>query len=151
MSIIFGFAFIMRYLVTSSTPRYLAEWLPPMLLGGIGVGLVLPVLAAASTHSLPPNRFAVGSGVNQAIRQMGSVLGVVAVIGLVDSVQGPGALPSFAPLFLLLGLGGFSTASISAAIDTRPGAPPSPVASLALDAPGESAHRVSRKEFHPHG
>ncbi len=149
--IIFGLAFFMRYFITNSTPRYLAEWLPPLLLSGFGVALVFPVLAAASTYSLTTNRFAVGSGVNQAIRQIGSVLGVVAVIALVGRAQGPDALPSFALLFLLLGLGGFSTALISAAIDTRPSAPLSPVASLALDAGGERAHLVLRKELHPHG
>jgi EmrB/QacA subfamily drug resistance transporter len=145
--IVFAFAFVMRYLVTSPTPRYLAEWLPPMILSGIGVGLVLPVLAAASTYSLPPNRFAVGSGVNQAIRQIGSVLGVVAIIALVGTARGPGALPAFSTVFLLLGLGGLTTTAISAAIDTRPGVGSSRVSSLAPDASDESARRSLRKEF----
>jgi hypothetical protein len=58
--------------------------------------------------------------VNQAIRQIGSVLGVVVVIALVGTARGPGALRAFTHVFLLLALGGFSTALISAAIDTRP-------------------------------
>src|SRR5262249_6238338 len=121
---LFALAFLTRYLVTSPTPRYLAEWLPALLLSGIGIGFVLPSLTGASAHDLPPHRFAVGSGVNQAIRQIGAVLGVGAVIALVGTQQGPGALPAFDTVFLLLALGGLSAAVVSAAIDTHPGADP---------------------------
>jgi EmrB/QacA subfamily drug resistance transporter len=92
---IFGVGFLLRYLATSQTPHYLAEWLPAMVLTGIGVGLVLPSLASASAHSLPPHRFAVGSGVNQAVRQIGSVVGVSVVVVLVGSARGADALSAF--------------------------------------------------------
>ena len=86
---------------------------------GAGVGLVLPSLASASAHSLPPQRFAVGSGVNQAIRQIGSVLGVSVVVVLVGSARGVEALANFFNLFLFLTLAGFVTALLSIAIDTH--------------------------------
>jgi EmrB/QacA subfamily drug resistance transporter len=117
---LFGLGFLLRYVATSQTPHYVSEWLPAMLLTGIGVGLVLPSLASASAHRLPPHRFAVGSGVNQAVRQIGSVLGVSAVVALVGSARGADALSGFFNLFLFLAIGGFLTAVISAAIDTRP-------------------------------
>src|SRR5262249_36101785 len=117
---IFALGFLWRYLATSPTPHYVAEWLPPMVLSGIGVGLVLPALAGASTWSLPPNRFAVGSGANPAIPQIGAVPGVGAVVAPAGSAHGPGALRAFTHVFLLLALGGLSTAMIAAAIDTRP-------------------------------
>ena len=104
---------------TSLAPHYLTEWLPAMVLTGAGVGLVLPSLASASAHSLPPQRFAVGSGVNQAIRQIGSVLGVSVVVVLVGSARGVEALANFFNLFLLLTLAGFVTALLSIAIDTH--------------------------------
>jgi len=63
--------------------------------------------------------------VNQAIRQIGAVLGVGAVIALVGTQHGPGALLAFDTVFLLLVLGGLSAAVVSAAIDTHPGADPS--------------------------
>jgi EmrB/QacA subfamily drug resistance transporter len=122
--IIFGLAFFLRWLVTSSTPHYLTEWLPVVALTGIGVGLTLPSLAAASVHSLPAHRFAVGSGVNQAIRQLGSVLGVGATIALVGSAHGSAAMAAFSKLFLLLAVSGLLAAAISLAIDTRPGREP---------------------------
>jgi hypothetical protein len=49
------------------------------------------------------------------------VLGVGAVIALVGTQHGPGALPAFDTVFLLLALGGLSAAVVSAAIDTHPG------------------------------
>ncbi|HJZ73884.1 MAG TPA: DHA2 family efflux MFS transporter permease subunit [Vicinamibacterales bacterium] len=116
---LFGIGFLLRYLATSPAPHYLTEWLPAVVLTGVGVGLVLPSLASASAHSLPPHRFAVGSGVNQAIRQIGSVVGVSVVVVLVGSGRGADALGNFFNLFLFLCLAGFVTALLSMAIDTR--------------------------------
>ena len=117
---IFGLGFFLRYLATSSTPHYLSEWLPAMVLSGIGVGLVLPSLTSAAAHNLPPHRFAVGSAVNQAIRQIGSVLGVSVAVALVGSSRGADSLSSFLSLFLCLAVAGWGTALLSAAIDLRP-------------------------------
>jgi len=39
---IFGLAFLLLYLTAGAAPRYLIQWLPGMVLTGIGVGLVLP-------------------------------------------------------------------------------------------------------------
>ena len=124
--VLFSIGFFLRYLATSSTPHYLAEWLPAIALAGVGVGLVLPTLASASSHSLPAHRFAVGSGVNQAVRQIGSVLGVSVVVALVGSARGAEASQAFGNLFLFLSLGGLLTALLSVAIDTRPGAERTP-------------------------
>src|SRR5262249_57423481 len=111
--VVFALGFLWRFLGTSATPRYLAEWLPPMILSGIGVGLVLPALVGASTYSLSPHRFAVGSGVNQSLRQIGSVIGVAVVVALVGAARGSAALPEFLKVFLLVGLGGLATGLIS--------------------------------------
>ncbi len=118
--IVFGLGFLMRWLMTSATPHYLTQWLPVVVATGIAVGLILPSLAAASVSSLPGHRFAVGSGVNQAIRQIGFVLGVAVTIAVAGNARGPAALPVFSRLFFMLALGGFLTTLISAAIDTRP-------------------------------
>ena len=44
-------------------PAYLTTYLPGWLLGGVGVGLVLPNLMAGATHDLAPHQAATGSGV----------------------------------------------------------------------------------------
>ena len=69
-------------LVPGPTADYLHHWLPGLLLSGIGVGMVLPALSAAAVNRLPSAHYAVGSAVNQATRQIGSVMGVAITIAL---------------------------------------------------------------------
>jgi MFS family permease len=64
-------------------PAYLHDWLPALVMSGVGVGLVLPSLSAAAVNRLPPAHYAVGSAVNQATRQVGAVLGVAVTVLLI--------------------------------------------------------------------
>ncbi|WP_197378039.1 MFS transporter [Ralstonia pseudosolanacearum] len=61
-------------------PAYLTHWLPGMLLSGVGVGMVMPSLSGAAVSRLPANHYAVGGAINQAIRQIGSVMGVALTV-----------------------------------------------------------------------
>ena len=67
-------------LVPGTEAAYLTQWLPGLMLSGIGVGMVLPSLSAAAVNRLPADQYAVGSAVNQATRQIGSVLGVAITV-----------------------------------------------------------------------
>jgi EmrB/QacA subfamily drug resistance transporter len=65
-------------------PDFASVMLPAGLLGGAGIGLVLPTLSAAATGPLPPSRFATGTAILGMTRQVGSALGValfVAILG----------------------------------------------------------------------
>jgi EmrB/QacA subfamily drug resistance transporter len=69
---------------TGDRPAFLSEYLPGSILGGAGVGLVIPTLTGAGASSLPPERFATGAAVLTMGRQIGAALGVallVAVLG----------------------------------------------------------------------
>ncbi|MDB5822615.1 MAG: transporter [Herminiimonas sp.] len=66
--------------VPGTEPAYLSQWLPGLFMSGIGVGLVLPSLSAAAVNRLPADQYAVGSAVNQATRQIGSVIGVAITV-----------------------------------------------------------------------
>lgn len=68
--------------VPGTTPYYLREWLPGQILTGIAIGMVMPSLSAAAVHDLPKNNYAIGSSINQAIRQIGTVVGVAITISL---------------------------------------------------------------------
>jgi hypothetical protein len=70
-------------------PAYATEYLPGMLLTGTGVGLVLPSLSSAAAASLPPARFATGTGVFSMSRQIGGALGVAAFVAILGT-PGPG-------------------------------------------------------------
>ena len=68
--------------VPGLAPHYLLHWLPGQLLTGVGVGMALPSLSGAAVASLGPAHFGVGSAVNQAMRQFGSVVGVALTVVL---------------------------------------------------------------------
>ncbi|BBF84183.1 probable conserved two-domain membrane protein [Aquitalea magnusonii] len=67
-------------LVPGAGPAYLTHWLPGMLISGVGVGMVMPSLSGAAVSHLPSSHYAVGGAINQAIRQIGSVLGVALTV-----------------------------------------------------------------------
>lgn len=69
-------------LLIGPAPHYATEMLPGAVATGIGVGLALPTLVAAMATSLPPQRFATGSGINTMARQIGAVLGVAVLVSI---------------------------------------------------------------------
>ncbi len=65
-------------------PDFLSEWLPAMIVLGIGAGITFPVVGAAAVAPVSGGRFATATGLNSIARQLGAVLGVsilVAIIG----------------------------------------------------------------------
>jgi EmrB/QacA subfamily drug resistance transporter len=78
-----------------ATPDYAGEMLPGLTVTGIGVGLTLPTLAGAAATSLPPARFATGSGIFTMSRQLGFVLGVAIYIAVLATVDASAPLMAF--------------------------------------------------------
>jgi EmrB/QacA subfamily drug resistance transporter len=118
-------------------PSYAAEVLPAQIIGGIGVGLSIPSLLGAGTSGIPPAWFGVGSGILNMARQLGTVLGVAALIGLLSSTGGDPLTPYRHGIELIIGF--FAASAVVAAIalagKTRPAlrasreaAPPTPAA-----------------------
>lgn len=112
-------AFGFRALTVTAEPNFLALWVPAALIGGIGGGMLLPSLSAAATHDLPPNRYAVGSGVNSSIRQLGSVLGVAVTVACVN-VDVPRLAAAFGTLFWSLTGLSVLTAILGTVVRTSP-------------------------------
>jgi MFS family permease len=82
-------------------PAYLTQWLPGTLLMGLGIGLTFPVLSAAAVSSLPPERFGVGSAVNQTARQVGGAIGVATLVAILGKPHGAAeALAAFDRMWL---------------------------------------------------
>jgi EmrB/QacA subfamily drug resistance transporter len=74
-----------------ATPDWVGAYLPGSLLGGLGVGLMLPSLGGAATAPLPPQRFATGSALYAMTRQIGVALGVACLVAILGS---SGSVPS---------------------------------------------------------
>jgi EmrB/QacA subfamily drug resistance transporter len=120
-SLIYGAAGLWFLLMAGTEPSYLLHWLPGQLLSGIGVGLVMPSLSGAAVNRLPSAHYAVGSAVNQATRQIGSVIGVAVTVLLIGHAGVQRA--DFVPLYLIhIGLA-LLTAALCLAVHTEPARP----------------------------
>jgi hypothetical protein len=99
-----------------ATPDYAGSFLPGMLIGGAGVGLVIPSLMSAATAALPPERFATGSAVVSMSRQIGVALGVAVLVSLIG-IPGPGeALDRFQDGYLFITAAALAAAAAIASI-----------------------------------
>jgi EmrB/QacA subfamily drug resistance transporter len=109
-------------------PAYLTRLLPAQLLGGAGVGLAIPSLLGAGSVSLSPDRFGTGSGILNMARQVGTVLGVAALVAILAHA-GPDPVTTFRHAIVLV-IGFFAAAGLVAAIllTARAAAPPAPPA-----------------------
>jgi EmrB/QacA subfamily drug resistance transporter len=81
--------------VMGSEPDYAATFLPPFLLGGIGVGLAIPSITGVATAALPPTRFATGTALVGMSRQIGAALGVAVLVAIVGTPAPQDAVATF--------------------------------------------------------
>jgi EmrB/QacA subfamily drug resistance transporter len=126
---------------------YASHLLPAQLIGGMGVGLTIPSLLGVGTASLPPAWFGTGSGVLNMARQVGSVLGVAALIGVLAGVHTGDPLTTYRHgIELIIGFFG-SAAVVAAALLTRRPLPAAPPATLTVTPTADSRGVVS----HPVG
>ena len=58
-----------------------------MMIGGIGVGLMIPSLTGAVAATLPPARLATGIAVQTTGRQLGSALGLAILVAVVGAAN----------------------------------------------------------------
>jgi EmrB/QacA subfamily drug resistance transporter len=86
-----------------ATPDWLGHYLPGSILGGAGVGLMLPSLGGAATAPLPPERFATGTALNAMCRQIGLALGVACLVAFLGTASGPAALRDFHHGWIFMG------------------------------------------------
>ena len=116
--VLYGVANAWYALRLDGQPAYFSLWLPGQVIGGIAVGLLLPSLAGAAVATLGPRLFGVGSAVNNAIRQIGSVIGAAVCVAMVGAAAAD--LGAFKTVYWLLAGLGLATALISVGVDTRP-------------------------------
>ncbi len=83
--LIWGGAVLWLVEVVGPAPDFLGQWLPGMVLLGIGAGTLFPNLSGAAVASVPGESFATATGLNSVARQVGAALGVAVVVAIVGS------------------------------------------------------------------
>jgi EmrB/QacA subfamily drug resistance transporter len=96
-------------LFVDGTPHWATHWLPFAVLVGLGIGLTLPVLGGAASHSLAPGQYGVGAAVNSSFRQLGGVLGISIFVAVLGKVTPPTAVHSFHRVWWVLAALGLSS------------------------------------------
>jgi EmrB/QacA subfamily drug resistance transporter len=86
--------------------------LPGLIVGGIGIGLANPTIAAAALRAVDPSRTGMASGINNACRLTGVAVGVAALGAVLEDRIGSSLSSSLGPR-------GESLASAVAATGTR--------------------------------
>jgi EmrB/QacA subfamily drug resistance transporter len=65
-----------------SERAFLGEWLPGMVMMGVGVGLGFATIVAVCVRDLGPAQLGIGSGMSSTTRQLGAVLGVAILVAI---------------------------------------------------------------------
>ncbi len=114
-----------RLVILGPDSNYLGDYLPSMLLSGVGVALCFPQLASVVAQALPQNRIGVGGAALQAVRQFGGTFGVALTLAFLGrSVPGGGegdldfVLASFDQIWLLIIVGGLLTSMLALPMQT---------------------------------
>ena len=84
-NLLFAAGLLWRVAYAGTTPHYVTEMLPAMLLTGIGVGLALPTLISTASTALPAERFGTGSAIVNTSRQVASALGVAILVTILGT------------------------------------------------------------------
>jgi EmrB/QacA subfamily drug resistance transporter len=124
--LLFGLGAVWWLTRLGNAPDYAADFLPGMIVGGLGVGLVLPSLTGAAAAALPPARLATGIAVQTTARQIGSALGIAILVALLGT---PTLAADFHPAWQLMLASSFAAALVLAAIGPAR-RPQSPVAAV---------------------
>ncbi len=99
---------------TGQRPAFWSEYLPGSMIGGAGVGLMIPTLTGAGASSLPPARFATGAAVLTMGRQIGVALGVAVLVAVLGA--DPTSASDFHTAWLITVAGGLAAGLAMAAI-----------------------------------
>jgi nitrate/nitrite transporter NarK len=94
-------------------PSYLSEYLIPTMLTGAGVGFSFASWGSAAVAELPPARFATGSAVLACVRQIGAVLGIAALVAVLEAAPVTDPLSGFVDAWTMMAVSGGVVAALA--------------------------------------
>ncbi len=105
-----------------ATPDFAGQWLPGMVLLGIGAGTLFPTVSGTAVASAPGESFATATGMNSVARQVGAALGVAVVVAIIGTPAPATAYTAFqhawtfgAICLFAAGLGGLAVGHLKTA------------------------------------
>ena len=115
------------WLVTrvGTTPDFAGEWLPAIVLLGLGAGALLPNLTATAVASARGAEYATATGLNSVSRQLGAALGVALVVAILGTPSAADAAAAFDRAWMF-GAACFFVAGIGCLLVGRPSGPDPP-------------------------
>lgn len=126
-SLLYTIAGIWYATAAADEPDFLRVWLPRAILSGAGVGLLLPSLSGAAVANLARSDYALGSAINQATRQFGSVIGFAIAVAMLGGTAGDAA--AFTRAYSVMALGGILTGLLCLPLSRPAAAVAAPAAS----------------------
>jgi len=122
-----------RVIMLGAQGNYWIDYLPSMILTGLGVAFCIPQLSSVVAQALPPNRIGVGGAAMQAVRQLGGTFGVAFTIALLAGTTGlDGLLGAFNRVWWTIVIGGCIVSLL--ALPLRTGRRASPVTPVEVGA-----------------
>lgn len=92
-------------LLPDESPDYFTEFLPGVVLAGIGTwGLAISMINAAAVSDMSTDNFGVGTAVLQTVRQVGGILGVALFFGFVGTPAPDEIVDTYTRLWLWFAL-----------------------------------------------
>lgn len=122
-----GFALLVAadaVLAISTTPHFVALWLPTGVVAGIGTGLATVGVSSAAALSVAPQHFAAATGLVMAARQIGGALGVAALAAILAGVHSTDPTRAYAAVYLAAGAVSLAAVVASAGLRLIPVAAP---------------------------
>lgn len=114
--IVYAVGGMLLVLTVEANSGWATTMLPASLITGLGVALALPQLSSATVQGLPANRYALGSAVNQTVRQLGATFGVALVVSFIAGATAADALSRFERAWWLLIVCGLVTSAVALAL-----------------------------------
>jgi EmrB/QacA subfamily drug resistance transporter len=81
------------------TPHYVTDFMPGFVVGGIGVGFVLPSVQGAAMSTLPPALFSTGTAKISMARQIGAALGIAILVAVIGTPEPGHVVDAFKPVW----------------------------------------------------
>ncbi len=118
--VLYALGGILRLMMLGPDVEYLSDYLPSIILTGLGVACVFPQLSSVVAQALPQNRIGTGGAVLQAIRQFGGTFGVALTIAMLGTPSGlSDALVAFNRIWWLIVVGGLITSGLAVPLRTN--------------------------------